>query len=126
MFDVLACTVSGHLTPLRTLVDASISRKVQPAAALQQQQHQPLLYAGGGSPGTQLLISVQQLLAATAAETGCFTEAAAQSQTAEQAQRSQQQSSQQGQESWALQLPLPWPPGSEQVHLVGFVAQKRR
>uniref|UniRef100_A0A383VDK1 3'-5' exonuclease domain-containing protein n=1 Tax=Tetradesmus obliquus TaxID=3088 RepID=A0A383VDK1_TETOB len=119
-YEVGSIPPFGHLQPLRTLVDVSITRQL---AAHQQQQQQQLLYAGGGAPNLQLLLSVQQLLAATPAETGTFSELAAAAATLDADAEMQQQ---QQQQQWATQLPLPWAAGSSEVQLIGVVAQRRR
>jgi hypothetical protein len=75
----------------------------------------------------QLLLSAQQLMAAIAAETGTFSEAAAPAAPAvQQPVGADMQSMQQQQQQWAIQLPLPWPAGSSEVQLIGVVAQRRR
>jgi hypothetical protein len=89
-FPDMPLNVSGHATRLRTLMDLHM---------LQQQQHpqqaveQVMLYAGSGDPDVQLLLSAQELLAATAAETGSFSIAA--SRTVDAASSDQSASDQQ-------------------------------
>lgn len=120
------CCATGHTQPLRTLVDVAIA----------QQTPQQLLCGGGGQVGKQLLLTVDQLLTATAGEVGLFS-----TQTQQQHQQTQQQQAQaqlqrqqtqrqqqtQAMDAAAFQhLPEPWSAGAEQVTLVGVLAQRRR
>lgn len=100
-------------------------------------QHNPdqLLCAGGGAADVQLLLEVEQLLAATAGEAGSFStsklqavKAASQTQPLQEQQQEQVQLQQQqaSQQASFLHLPLPWADGDESVELVGVLAQRRR
>jgi hypothetical protein len=119
--SVTAGCTAGHKHPLRTLVDAHIS----------QQGPQQLLCAGGGEQDTQLLLSVQQLMSATAGEPGPFSTtqqpAGQLKQTIVQQQpaKSEQQLQQLSAAAFA-HFPAPWAAGAEEVKLFGVVAQRRR
>lgn len=115
---------TGHRHQLRTLVDEHIL------------QHTPdqLLCAGGGTADVQLLLEVEQLLAATAGEAGSFSTSKMQAvKTASRTEAFQQQQEQQLlqqqqmlDQATFLHLPLPWADGDECVELVGVLAQRRR
>ncbi|GBF92616.1 hypothetical protein Rsub_05230 [Raphidocelis subcapitata] len=98
----------GHRHPLRTLVDAAVTR--HPG---------PWLWAGGGHPDLELRVSVTELLAHTAPEVGDFAGPAS------GAAASDGSSLESGDEGEGA-LPQPWPAGSDVVRLVGIVALRRR
>jgi prolyl-tRNA editing enzyme YbaK/EbsC (Cys-tRNA(Pro) deacylase) len=112
----------GHAQELQTLVDAHIAAR----------SPDQLLCAGAGMPGTQMLLSVAELLSASADQVGSFSTQQQQQQLAPQQQQQQQveqqqqpEQSEQDTES-GQQLPEPWPAGAELVQLVGVLAQRRR
>ncbi|KAF8072965.1 EXD3 [Scenedesmus sp. PABB004] len=123
-FEVGAIPPFGHAARLRTLVDASVASPPPPAP--------PSFFAGSGVAGMVQELTAQQLLAAVQpCAVGDFSvDAAAAPPGAGGAQQPQAQPQQPRDAvppgAWAARLPLPWPPGSSEVALVGVVAQRRR
>lgn len=110
------------MNQLQTLVDVHVA----------QLPPQQLVCAGGGAADTQLVLSVEQLVAATAGQIGSFSSTppspSAQQQPAAAASSSQHngQELKQQQQPPAVQLPQPWARGQGEVELVGVLAQRRR
>ncbi|KAI8477134.1 MAG: hypothetical protein J3K34DRAFT_498662 [Monoraphidium minutum] len=110
----------GHRHPLRTLLDAGVTRRAAPG-----------VWAGGGHPDIELQVDVSELLAHTRPEVGDFCVGGggggADSEGSSSGGGSSLESGEWGGEGGGgAALPLPWAAGSDVVRLVGVVALRRR
>lgn len=122
----------GHRTPLRTLVDAGVTRAGYGDDAC--------VFGGGGREGMEMRVPLRALLRASCAEVGAFAKAGGASDNSSSSTSSGDEedgsrppaATGRGSSSKAAQAPppslppMPWPPGSDFVRLVATVSSRRR
>lgn len=114
---IAACNFAGHSGRLLTLVDASIAWESPPGQ---------LLCASAGDAHAHMVLSVQQLMAATSAQAGSFSSHTPPAARQQQLQQQMHQQQPPSELAAPQQLTQPWSEGAERVQLVGVLAQRRR